>query len=73
MQQLIKEHIKTLITLPFIEFLKLIISKGADPLRKVDKTEFYRELDEHKKTLSLVSDAREGIAAVQNLGPNEEM
>jgi hypothetical protein len=50
--------------LPFIEFLKLIISKGADPLRKVDKTEFYRELDEHKKTLSLVSDAREGIAAV---------
>lgn len=71
MQQLIKSYIKSLITVPFIEFLKVLIEKGADPHAKVDKIEFYRELDEHKRTIALVGEAREGIQAGQ--GPNEEM
>jgi len=41
--------------------LRIIIQKGADPHAKVDKIEFYRELDEHKRTLVLVGEAREGI------------
>lgn len=71
MQQLIKTYIKSLITVPFIDFLKVLIEKGADPHAKVDKIEFYRELDEHKRTIALVGNAREGILAGQ--GPNEEM
>jgi hypothetical protein len=63
MQQLIKSYIKSLITVPFIEFLKVLIEKGADPHAKVDKIEFYRELDEHKRTITLVGEAREGIQA----------
>ena len=71
MQQLIKTYIKSLITVTFIDFLKVLIEKGADPHAKVDKIEFYRELDEHKRTIALVGEAREGILAGQ--GPNEEM
>ena len=71
MQQLIKTYIKSLITVPLIDFLKVLIEKGADPHAKVDKIEFYRELDEHKRTIALVGEAREGILAGQ--GPNEEM
>lgn len=62
---------KSLVTVPFIEFLRTLILKGADPHAKVDKIEFYRELDEHKRTLALVGEAREGIMAGH--GPNEEM
>ena len=62
---------KSLVTVPFIEFLRTLIIKGADPHAKVDKIEFYRELDEHKRTLALVGEAREGIMAGH--GPNEEM
>ena len=63
MQQLIKTYIKNLITVPLIAFLKTLIEKGADPHAKVDKIEFYRELDEHKRTIALVGEAREGILA----------
>ena len=71
MQELIKTYLKSLVTVPFIEFLRTLIIKGADPHAKVDKIEFYRELDEHKRTLALVGEAREGIMAGH--GPNEEM
>lgn len=53
-----KKYKKILITVPFIAFLKILIDKGADPHAKVDKIEFYRELDEHKKTIALVGEAR---------------
>ena len=71
MQELIKTYTQTLVTLPLIEFLKTIIQKGANPHSKVDKIEFYRELDEHKRTIVLVGEAREGIMAGH--GPDEEM
>jgi hypothetical protein len=58
---LIKSYIKSLVTVPFIELLKVLIEKGANPHAKVDKIEFYRELDEHKRTIALVGEAREGI------------
>lgn len=41
-----------------------MISKGADPLMKVGKTKFYRELDEHKRHLALVGESRDMISAV---------
>jgi hypothetical protein len=43
---------------PFIEFLKLLISRGADAKACVDKLEFYRELDEHKKHVVITESAR---------------
>jgi hypothetical protein len=55
MQDLIKKYLYELFTLPFIELLKIFISKGADPHMKVGKTAFYRELDEHKRNLMLVN------------------
>jgi len=54
-----------LITKPFIDFLQIIISKGSNPHQKVGKTKFYRELDEHKRHLLLVGEAREAVEAVQ--------
>ena len=41
-----------------------MISKGADPLMKVGKTKFYRELDEHKRHMALVGESRDMINAV---------
>ena len=55
---------KTLITEPFIALLKLIVNKGANPHTKVDKIEFYRDLDEHKRRLAMVGEAREGLSLV---------
>lgn len=55
---------KTLITEPFIALLKLIVNKGANPNTKVDKIEFYRDLDEHKRRLAMVGEAREGLSLV---------
>jgi len=63
MQELIETYIRSLVTVPLIDFLRIIIAKGANPHAKVDKIEFYRELDEHKKTVALVSEARQGIMA----------
>ena len=59
LQELIKKYTYELFTQPFIEFLKILISKGADPHMKVGKLQFYRELDEHKRHLLTVNDARD--------------
>ena len=50
--------------MPFIELLKIMISKGANCHSKVDKTKFYRELDEHKRHLMTVNEGREAVANV---------
>ena len=43
---------------PFIEFLKVMVVHGADPHATVDKLEFYRKLDEHKKHLLVLHEQR---------------
>ena len=35
------------------------MAKGADPNAKVDKIEFYRELDKHKQSTTLLNQARD--------------
>jgi soluble P-type ATPase len=40
-----------------------MISKGADPLMKVGKTKFYRELDEHKRHLAMVGESKNIVSA----------
>jgi len=42
----------------------MFVAKGANPHAKVDRLEFYRLLDEHKKHLTLVSEAKEAVDAV---------
>jgi hypothetical protein len=59
------KYFKDLITTPFIFLLRVLIQKGADPHAKVEKLEFYRELDQHKRQLTLVQDVREGMAQEQ--------
>ena len=72
MEKLIQEYIESLITVPLIDFLEDLIDKGANPLAEVEKTKFYRELDEQKRrTKAPAGEAREGIQAGQ--GPNEEI
>jgi hypothetical protein len=63
-EELIKQYIKQIFILPFIEFLQMFVAKGANPHAKVDRLEFYRLLDEHKKHLTLVSEAKEAVDAV---------
>lgn len=53
-----------LFTIPFIDLLKTMIAKGANCHQKVDKTKFYRELDEHKRHLMTVNEGREALGAV---------
>jgi len=54
----------SLITEPFIALLKLLVLKGANPHAKVDKIEFYRELDQHRRHIAMVGEAREGLQTV---------
>ena len=63
-EPLVNQILETLITEPFIALLKLLVNKGANPHAKVDKLEFYRELDEHKRRLAMVSEAKEGLPLV---------
>jgi hypothetical protein len=51
---------------PFIDLLRLMVQHGADPRAKVEKMEFYRELDKHKQKLTLVEEAREGMTMVKD-------
>lgn len=57
---------------PFIEILKTLVKAGADPLVKVEKLEFYRELDKHKQKLLLVEETREGVQLVKEVVMQEE-
>lgn len=58
------KNLARLVTKPFIELLTLMVEAGADPLAKVDKLEFYRELDKHKQKMFLVEETREGVGIV---------
>lgn len=44
--------------------MRTVINRGANAGQKVDKTKFYRELDEHKRHLMTVNEGREAIDAV---------
>jgi len=61
-----KKLLETLILKPFIELLRILVKAKADPSAKVDKLEFYRELDQHKQKLYLVEEAREGITIIKD-------
>ena len=50
-----------LVTEPFIELLRLLVQKGADVHSRVDKLEFYRELDLHKRHIALLGEARDQV------------
>lgn len=65
LQELMKTAVRDLFTLPFIAFLKQFVGKGADAHAKVDRLEFYRELDEHKRHMQVVGEGREAAALVQ--------
>ena len=67
MQELIKNAVRNLFTTPFIDFLKFFVGKGADPHAKVDRLEFYRELDEHKRHMQVVGEGREATALAQQI------
>jgi hypothetical protein len=49
---------------PLIEFLDMLVSRGANPHAKVDRLEFYRELDEHKRQVLTINELRSGISAI---------
>ena len=61
MKELTDQYLETLVTVPFIEFLKFLILKGADPYAKVDKVQFYRDLDELKIKLAIEEEARKKV------------
>jgi hypothetical protein len=65
-ETLTNKYLYELFTLPFIELMRTVIKKGANASQKVEKTKFYRELDEHKRHLMTVSEGREAIDAVQH-------
>ena len=49
-----------------MDFLKYLIQLGANPHAKVDKLQFYRELDAHKRQLVRMEEDREGVDYVGN-------
>jgi hypothetical protein len=57
---------------PFIKLLRMLVKAEADPLAKVDKLEFYRELDKHKQKLFLVEETREGVSIVRDQEMKEQ-
>jgi hypothetical protein len=61
---LVQKYLESLITEPFIALLNLLVLKGANPHAKVDKNEFYRELDLHKRRIAMVGEAREGLSII---------
>lgn len=69
--ELHKKFFHTLIAQPFVNFLVELIEQGVNPHARVEKLEFYRKLDEHKKHLVLLGDQRNANAAADVL-MNEE-
>jgi hypothetical protein len=53
--QLMDEHVVR----PFIECIKLLIEKGADPHAQVQKLKRARDLDEERRKLAMVKEANE--------------
>ena len=64
MNELITKYTEELITKPFIELLRILVSKGADPHAVVQKTAFYRELDEHKRHMATVKTDQQAVQEV---------
>lgn len=62
----VRKTMAEIVTNPLIELLRLMVSAGSDPLAKVDKLEFYRDLDQHKQKLFLVEETREGMNIVKD-------
>ena len=53
-ERLETRYFHTLIAQEFVKFLQFMVEKGANPHATVDKLEFYRKLDDHKKHLILL-------------------
>ena len=71
-RELVYRFFYTLIIQPFVNFLKAIVDKGADPHATVQKLSFYRKLDEHMKHLQNVSEQRDAQAVVQDVLMSDE-
>ena len=41
-----------------MKFLQVLVEKGANPHANVEKLEFYRKLDVHKRHLTLIAETR---------------
>jgi hypothetical protein len=65
MNELIAKYTEELITKPFIELLRILCSKGADAHAVVQKTAFYRDLDEHKRHMATVQQDQGAVQEVQ--------
>ena len=55
-ENLLYRYFYTLIAQEFVKFLQVLIERGANPRATVDKLEFYRKLDEHKKHLLVLEE-----------------
>ena len=59
------------VVLPFLECLKLLIEKGADPHVQVQKLRRFRDLDEERRKLAIAKEGREAngqqVAGVREL------
>lgn len=60
-----QKYLEELFTLPFIQLCKILIEKGADPMLKVQKLQFYREFDEHKRLSLSMAENRQVAQLMQ--------
>ena len=60
-----------LISEPVLQMIKLLKDHGADVNATVQKLEFYRKLDEHKKHLLVLHEQQGSVQAVQNTLMND--
>ena len=51
---------------PFVACLKMLVSKGADPNRQVQKLKRFRDLDEEQRKLLLVQEAQAANGQLQD-------
>lgn len=58
-------YLKSLFTQPFVELLRKLIGLGCDPHAIVQKTKFYRELDEYKRHQASLKEQREAVQEVE--------
>ena len=57
---------RKLISEPMLALIHFMAERGADVHAKVEKVEFYRKLDEHKKHLLVLHEQRGSVQAVQD-------
>lgn len=63
---LVEKFIDQLVTSPFIALLSQLVQWGARTSVCVDKLEFYRELDQHKRQVLGINEVREEYQMVEN-------